>query len=127
MLRSLLEATKKHFFPIIIVLMTILLVSASFLRFMVEHDYLVSFEGDCDPYTQSCYEDCEDDECTEMYYYSVIERSASEVYALCDTQDVSECDAAYECQPDVEYCEVYFCDPEEDGEDVCVSLTEEES
>ncbi len=101
------------------VLLLFFVVFGSYFRFAVIHDYLVAYEGDCDPAEESCYADCEDDECTELYYYSVIERHAAEVKDLCG-DDVTECDDAYECQPDVNYCEIYFCDPEEEEETTCV-------
>lgn len=117
---------RNHFFSITIFVLFVLLLGGSYVRFMVQQDYLVSYEGDCDPHTESCYEGCEDDACTETYYYSVIERQAAELYALCGP-DISECDAAYECEPGVAICSISYCDPEEEGEDVCVNVTESES
>ena len=116
---------KAHFFSVIIVLLLLLLASSSYVRFIVQNDYLVSFEGECDPYSESCYEGCEDEECTEVYYYSIIERHASELSNLCGS-DISDCDDAFVCQPAVENCSVTYCDETIDGEDVCVVLSETE-
>lgn len=117
---------KQHFFFITIMTLLLLLLGASYVRFIVLTDYLVTFEGECDPYTESCFEGCEDDECTEVYYYNLIERHATELYERCGS-DVLECDEAFECQKDVNICNITFCDPEVDGEDVCIRLTEETS
>lgn len=116
---------KKHFFSYIVFIFVVFLITASYTRFVVENDYIVAYEGDCDPYTESCYLWCEDDECSEPFYFSVIERHAAEIYSLCG-EDVTVCDDAYYCDESVEYCEIYFCDAEFDGEDSCEYLTEED-
>ena len=115
---------KEHLYSIGILLFVVLLATASFYRFFVLNDYLVNYEDDCDPYTESCFLYCEDEECSDPFYYSVIERHADEIYNLCGT-DVTACDAAYECQPEVEHCTISFCDPVTDG-DLCETLTEED-
>lgn len=109
---------KEHFLTVTIVPLLVLLIASSYYRFVIQRDYLVSYEGDCDPMIQSCYIGCIDDDCMEEYYYSVIERRASEVRLLCG-DDVSICDDAYECQAEVEECNIYFCDPTIDGSDAC--------
>lgn len=113
---------RTHFFSYTIAILTILAVSASFYRFLVIKDYIVSYEGICDPYTESCFVYCEDEECVEPFYYSTIERQAAEIYERCG-EDVTVCDEAYECQPDVSVCSITYCDPAQDG-DLCESLTE---
>ena len=97
------------------------MICGSYYRFIVLHEYTVAYEGDCDPYSQSCFYDCEDEECTAEYYYSIIERQADEVLSLCGP-DITDCDAAYECQSDVRHCSITFCEPEIDGEDACASF-----
>lgn len=125
-LRSVVAFYTTHFLKCTIIPLLILLVGASYARFIVLNDYLVSYESDCDPYTESCFEGCEDDTCTETYFYSIIERHASEIYQLCGP-DVLECDEAWECQEGVQTCSITYCDPSEGAEDVCVSLIEDES
>ena len=115
---------RKYFFSYIVLVLFILLVAASYNRFIINKDYLVAYEGECDPYTESCFVWCENfDDCPEPFYFTIIERHASEIYNLCG-QDVTTCDDAYYCDESVEYCEVYYCEPEFDGEDSCESLTE---
>lgn len=114
----------RNFFPYIIVALLILLACGSYYRFMVLNDYIVSYEGECDPYAESCFVGCEDDECSAEYYYSIIERHADEVLKLCGT-NVLECEAAFECQENVDLCAITYCDPQADGEDSCFSLIDE--
>lgn len=104
------------FFTYFNLILLILVIASSYYRFVVLNDYLVAYEGDCDPEIESCYEYCENGEC---YYYSIIERQAAEINQLCGS-DPTACDEAYECQPDVDSCTIYFCDPEADNEENCV-------
>ena len=107
---------KRHFFSITIIILFALMAATSFFRFVVNTDYYVSYEGDCDPAFESCYIGCEDDECTEEYYYSYMERHAAELSTICGN-DISECDEAYYCPEDESvYCEITFCEPAEDEE-----------
>lgn len=116
---------KKNFLLFSLIPLLILVGCTSYFRFVVQHDYIVSFEGDCDPLEASCYIGCEDDECTEEYYYTVIERNAADLYNQCGP-DITDCDEAYECGTDIS-CSVSYCDPSEEEEDTCLSVTEETS
>lgn len=116
---------KKYFFSYAVLILLIFLLAASYTRFMVQNDYLVAYEGDCDPLTESCYLYCEDEDCSEPFYYTIIERHADEILTLCGT-DVTLCDDAYYCDDSVEYCEIYYCNPVLDGEDACDSLSEDD-
>ncbi len=113
---------KKHLLVIILTPLLLLFVLTSYYRFMVINDFMVTYEGDCDPSTESCFVGCEDDECTEEYYYSSIERYAPNLEELCGL-DITECDDAYTCDGD-ESCTISFCNPA--TEEDCSSLTNEE-
>jgi hypothetical protein len=113
---------KEHFFTYIVFILLFFLIGASYLRFIVYHDYTVSYEGDCNPYTESCFVECEDEECTEEFYFSIIERPAYEVYEVCGP-NVLECGEAYECSATNDNCSITFCDPVEDG-DYCEDLND---
>lgn len=106
---------RKHFFSVTVIMLLLLLVLASYYRFMITKDYLVSYEGECDPEIENCFVDCEDEECTSEYYYTIIEREAVEIEELCGT-DILECEAANYCQDNVEICSITYCDLEIDGE-----------
>lgn len=115
----------EHFFQITIILFVALFIGASYVRFMVNHDYTVAYEGECDPYTQICFVGCEDDECTTEYYYSQMQKYAPNLYEQCGP-DITDCEDAYACLPeDGEHCSITFCSPEIDGES-CEQLTEED-
>jgi hypothetical protein len=102
---------KKYFLLYTLVPLLILTVAASYFRFMVSYDYLVSYEGDCDAFSQSCFLYCEDDECTEPLYYSIIERDASALRSICGANaDILNCEAASTCQPNDRSCSVTYCD-----------------
>ncbi len=115
---------KNKLFLYSIVGLFILTAGASYVRFVILHDYLVSYQTECDPSTASCFTGCEDEEgweeCAEPFYYSIITRPATELESLCNT-DVSNCAAAKECGNSLN-CSVTFCD-DTVGEDVeCYSL-----
>lgn len=95
----------------------------SYDRFMVKHDYMVTYERDCDPATESCYIGCEDDECTEEYYYSLIEKYAADVYGECGP-DITDCEAASVCLDEERSCTITYCDLEA-GEECAVHVPEE--
>ncbi len=110
---------------VIFVVFVILSSSTSYYRFVVLDDYLVSYEGECDPYEQICFIGCEDDECTSEYYYSQVEKYAPNVFEQCG-EDITDCENAYVCLPeDDEKCNITFCNPEF-NDDACEKLTGED-
>lgn len=118
------QSFRDNFFAYTLVPLLVCVAAVSYVRFMVLNDYVVAYESDCDPYSESCFIGCEDDECVEEYYYSVIQKYAPNVEAQCGV-DITDCDAAYECLPeDRGRCEITHCDPDVDGEDSCETLTE---
>lgn len=107
-----------HILTYTLIPLLIIVAAVSYVRFMIADAYLVSYEGPCDPVSQSCFVGCDDDECTSEYYYSEVTREATAVAALCGT-DVTECDAAFICSSSETACSITYCDPEIDGEDSC--------
>ena len=99
----------------IFLLLLLLSVAGSYYRFMVAHDYVVGYEGDCDPMEHSCFIGCEDEECSEQYYYSHIERYAPALYEECGV-DIVDCGSAFSCSSDSEDCIVTYCNASS-GED----------
>ena len=102
-------------------LITILIIW-TYARFMIQHDYIVAYEGACDVATDSCFIGCEDDECTSTYYFAQVRKQANNLYAQCGP-NITDCDNANGCllQND-EGCSVTYCDPEVDG-DACETIT----
>lgn len=84
-------------------------IAASHHRFSIAKDYIVEYEGVCEPETESCFIGCEDDECTEPYYYSIVQKQADDLFAQCGP-DISECEAAHSCTESDTDCSVAHCD-----------------
>lgn len=117
---------KKYFLLYTLLPLLILTIAASFFRFMVSYDYLVSYEGPCDESFQSCFVYCEDEACTEPFYYSMIERNASLLRDLCGAEvNVLDCEAASSCQPDDHSCTVIYCDPAIDSDCELIDSTKD--
>jgi hypothetical protein len=102
---------KKYILIYTLLPLVLLMVATSYYRFMVLQDYTVGYEGMCDPYESSCYVYCEDEACSEPFYYSWMERNAGMLYDTCG-ELVTECDAAYECTNDDPTCYESFCKPQ---------------
>mgnify|MGYP000088151342 FL=1 len=101
---------KRYILLYTIIPMLILAVSASYFRFMVSQDYLVTYEGFCDPYTESCFIYCEDETCTDPFYSTSITRKAAAVFSVCG-EDITDCEAADVCTDNETECSVLYCDP----------------
>jgi hypothetical protein len=106
---------RKNIFLLLLILLTVFVVIISYNRFIVNHDYIVYYEGECNPQSESCFIGCEDDECIEEYYYFEIEKNAHDLYEQCGN-DFIDCDNAYLCLPTDQYCSVKYCDLEVDNE-----------
>lgn len=115
----------KH--PLLYVLapLCIFAVSASFYRFILTEDYIVEYEGACDPETESCFVGCSDESCSQSYYYTWIQRNASVVKARCGT-NVAQCERASTCEPGEAECSVHYCAPELlTGDEACDNVVQE--
>ncbi len=111
---------RDHFLAIALVPAIVVIGIISYNKFIVNHDYIVSYEGVCDPSVQQCFIGCEDEECTEAYYYSKVQKYAQDLYAQCG-KDITDCKVANECLLGDRKCSVTFCSPEIDGESTCSS------
>jgi len=115
---------RDHFLFFILAPLIIIVGVISYYRFMINHDYMVGYEGNCDPVSEKCFIGCEDDECTEEYYYSQIIKYAPDLYKECGG-DITDCEAANICLPEDRNCSITYCDPEIDGDDACAISAEE--
>lgn len=103
--------------------MLVLASGASYVRFMITHDYLVAYEGTCDPTLNTCFIGCNDDECTEEYYYAQVQKTAVNIEKQCGI-DITDCENANICLPNEnDNCMITYCNPEIDG-DSCTTNTE---
>lgn len=88
----------------------VLAIGISFYRFMVVGNYVVTYEGECDPEAQACFLGYDADS-QENYYYTKIHKYAQDVYAECGP-DITDCTDASICLPEDESCTVTYCSPE---------------
>jgi len=119
---------KEHILAYVLLPLIVILICASYFRFMVNNDYLVAYEGTCDPILHSCFVGCQDDDdsavCANTYYYDKVQKYAVDVYAQCG-KDITECEAANIClSRNDRQCTITFCDPVIDG-DVCEAFVVE--
>ena len=111
-------------FFLICLALFVLSAGVSYHRFMIAGDYTVEYEGECDPATETCFIGCEDEECSEVYYYTIVEKHASDVHGQCGP-DITECEEASMCLPNDTACSITYCSPEELGEgEACEDLDE---
>ncbi len=107
----------------ILVPLVILCVGYSYFRFVITQDYIVEYEGVCDPATHDCFKGCPDDACTDSYYYDTVQKHAVDLFAQCG-KNITNCDAANACLPQSnQTCSITYCDPQTDG-DMCETITE---
>lgn len=109
------EHIKNHFFFYSLAVAVLLAITASYSRFIIKNDYIVFYEGECDPYQQSCFIGCADDDCLEEYFYSKIEKNAHDIYAQCGNS-ILGCPAANTCLPSDTTCSIKYCDETKDKE-----------
>ena len=112
---------RNHFFFYIIVLLIFVVGIFSYRRFMIKQDYMVGYEGVCDPAvnTSKCFEGCDDDACTEKHYYLKMVKYAPDLYKECG-ENITDCESANACLPDDRECFATYCNPEI-KDDTCAS------
>ncbi len=111
---------RNNFFSYTLSLLVILLVIISYYRFMIKHDYVVSYNGECDPVTEKCFINCEDDTCSKIDNYSKMQKYEPDLYRECGA-DITDCKAASECFSADHNCSVTYCDKNTEG-DNCSTL-----
>jgi hypothetical protein len=116
---------QNYFLIYFLVISTVIVGSISFYRFMVKGDYIVGYEGECSPGAGSCFTGCEDDACTQTYYYTLMKKYAPDLYRECGA-DITDCDDASICLPDDRDCSVTYCD-DNASNDTCFDPTIEPS
>ncbi|HYE23135.1 MAG TPA: hypothetical protein VEA92_01630 [Candidatus Paceibacterota bacterium] len=112
---------RQHLLAIVLLPLCLIAGIASYYRFIAQADYTVQFEGTCDPEVENCFVACEDDECTEVYYYTLVQKHAADVYAQCGP-DITDCEAASVCLETDSTCSIEYCDLTEED---CIGPGEE--
>jgi hypothetical protein len=109
--------SQNHFFLYIILLFVIVVGTLSYYRFLIKHDYNVSYDGQCDPATESCFVNYGDDEGAESMYYSKMQKYAPDLYRECGS-NITDCEEASMCLPGDRNCSRVYCD-KNNTEDNC--------
>jgi hypothetical protein len=117
------EHFRKNFFFYILITLVLVVGVVSYNRILINQDYLIEYEGECDPATEECFTGCEDETCTEEYYYTKMIKYAPDLYQECGS-DITNCETANVCLPDDHECSVTYCDTKID-DTVCETFTEE--
>lgn len=114
---------RNHFFFYAIVTSIFIVGVFSYHRFMNKQDYMVGYEGVCDPAVDAnkCFEGCDDDACTEKYYYVKMVKYAPDLYKECG-EDITDCESANLCLPSDRDCSATYCDPEVGGDTCAVEI-----
>ncbi|MFZ2187898.1 MAG: hypothetical protein WAV46_04735 [Candidatus Moraniibacteriota bacterium] len=78
-------------------------VAATYYKIMIQRDYIIQAEVDCDPYTETCFvyvcnpeagEECTGDPAEDTSYYKLIQRNAKNIPS---------------CDPSAEGCDALIC------------------
>jgi hypothetical protein len=109
-----------YFFLYLITVIAVVVSAISYYHFIIKQDYIVWYEGSCDPTTEKCFVGCSDDACTEEYYYSKVQKYAPDLYKECG-KDITDCANANVCLISDRGCYIVYCNVEVDG-DVCKFL-----
>ena len=102
-----------NFFLLVLLFAVIIVVFRSYNRFLVRYDYIVGYEGVCDPATEKCFVGV-DDTSGKEYYYSKMQKYEPDLYKECG-KDITDCKDASVCLPDDRKCSITYCDSKIDG------------
>jgi hypothetical protein len=117
---------REYFFYYLLLVFILITGVFSYFRFIVYHDYVVYYEGECDPTVESCFVGCEDDECTNEYPYSKVQKYAPDVIRECGNY-ITDCPEANICLPTDQECSITYCDPEIDSVDCAMNEPDQET
>ena len=99
------------FFWTSLLLLLLASAGASYVRFFVNSDYLVTYSTECNPDESSCYLGCDDDACENPSFYMYIERPAQDLNDMCSQEDIASCLARLNCAATPgKQCVEMFCD-----------------
>ena len=108
-----------HILSYILIPIIILVALFSYYRFMVKYDYVVGYQGSCDPTTGKCFKSCDDNACKNPSYYTEMQKYEPDLYKECG-KDITNCDAANVCLPTDHKCSIIYCDKNtSDHDNVC--------
>ncbi len=112
------QSLVEKFFLSFLFLLIIISVAITFWKIIIQKDYIIEAQTDCDPYSQRCFiwecdpasvvegEKCVGDPEEDIWYYNIVRRNASRI-PFCDPSDES-CTALV-CDEGEPECEQIFC------------------
>lgn len=106
---------RNHILLYILLPLVVISATVSYYHFILANEYVVEYEAECDPATESCFEGCEDDTCESTYPYKIMEKRASSILSTCGS-DITDCPEANGCLDSDLECSVEYCDQESLGE-----------
>ena len=104
----------------IVTLLILVSILITFWRIMIQRDYIIENQIDCDPYTEKCFiwecdpnstvegEACTGDPEMDIWYYAVAQRKAANI-PFCNPEEDENC-APFECLEGEKDCSITFCD-----------------
>lgn len=117
----------KNILSFIFLPLVAIVIFISYNRFFLKQDYIITYEGSCDPFIEECFVGCEDDACDEKYFYTKIIKYAPDLYNNCG-DDITNCESANICLPEDEKCSITYCNSETtDNIDDCENFLKEEA
>jgi hypothetical protein len=116
-------ATLNNLLILCLVLACSFVAVASFIRFFVNRDYIVSYEGSCEPQIATCFSGCKNDDCTDTYYFAKVQKYGEDLYTECG-DGITSCQQANICLLTDRECSVTYCDAKIDG-DACAKAETE--
>lgn len=102
---------RNHILSTILTFVFVLISAASFYKFYIREDYVVAYEGSCDPAQSSCFVACSDESCAEKIYFSKHKKYKADLYKECG-EDITNCAAADFCTPTDRECSIEYCTQE---------------
>jgi len=75
---------------------------------MIIKNYIVLYQGDCDPAIERCFASCTDGTCQQQQYYMKVQKYVPDVYAECGS-DMVGCAKANMCLPSDMKCSITYC------------------
>jgi len=99
---------RNHILSFILVPLIIIFSVFSYYRFIVKHDYVVGYQGSCDPATGKCFMSCNDDACAKPDYYSEMRKYEPDLYKECG-KDITDCKVASVCLSSDRKCSITYC------------------
>lgn len=99
--------SKNRLFLFILLPLCLIASAVSFNRFVIKGDYIVEYEGTCNPATEECFAKT-DDTTGKVNYYTKVQKYAPDLYAECG-ESIIGCTYANVCVSTDKNCSITHC------------------